>query len=289
MRIQTLNHSYLILQILSERNGIKSMVAKKEQEEQGEGQYFILYVKEEQLLHKLIPFAMKLQQQNMFEDFIECFSKESDFYMVFRWHNQSTFLEKIDQSLRFVEKRIILRNILERFIVLKMPNYLMYEVLNFKNITIADSLSIEFHYELFEWNAMELIQLKEVKERLANVIKQLFAEEFQKEVCPDLKEFMEDLKSNSGYPSLLSIYQRYKEINQAYESGIEVLKQNGPKFQSWEKIKQWIPWITKILKFLLFLAILIYSIYILLNPASGNGEPYQFNAIGNLEIQTDEE
>lgn len=287
MKIQTLNKSYQVIQILPNRKvgyGMERMVAKNDQKEL----CFILRFTDPELIHKMIPIFMNLQNQGMAEDFMECFSKESDFYAVFAWHMQTPFVEKIKQPLRFLEKLVILKNLLEKLITLKLSNYFIYEVLHFPNIMIADSLKVEFQYTLYETNTIELIAFSDVANQLAIVIKQLFAEELKKEMIPKLKELIEDLQRNGRYRDLVSIYQKYREIYKIYESGTVVPKENSTGFRIWNKLKQGIPYLKRIVKILLLLAILAYLVYTILNPTVGVGDKYQFKNIGTLEIQMDE-
>lgn len=281
MTIQTLKHQYYILQQVRETEQLEQFLC--EEAESGSGQlYDIFRFCQRELVVRLIVVFMDQTKNRAFEDFRECFSKDGELYLVFTHSKEISLVEKLEQELCVLKERIAIgKNILERILLLDMPDMLVYDVLKGDRIRVAASLDISFWYSMEQVEKMEEITIRNIQSRLAEVFCILFQREIQMEASTDILDFVENLR-NGIYQSYMEIYQGYAQLTERLSREGLVIKPNTFWFRVWEKIKAGYKKVKPVLVMMLVLVLAAYLLYSILHPAKTTEEVFNFQKIGTL-------
>lgn len=287
MIIETLNRSYELLQKLLDNEQMNIMLARNQKEEK----CLLAVLKNEEQIHRFIPFCTRQKENFPFEDFMDFFSKDGWLYMVFR-HYEFPVLEHYleNEKVRFIERLYIGKSLLERMVLLHIPFYLQYEALGKDNIRVDDSGQVYFNFYLHEPEQLLNSDMEDISHRLYRIFFLLFEEERKEESCPLLEAYMEKVKENT-YKNNMELLKAYERVLQAvmplWEAG--ALKPSGPEFKLWEKAKRLAGYLKKIVIAAFFAALIWYLVYTIRHPSYQEGDKLDFEQIGTLEIRESRE
>ena len=288
MTIQTLKHQYYVLRKLRTTETLEQYLCQEESRENQGQLYDIFQIRERELVIKLILYVTQQAENQVNEDFFEYFSKDGQLYLVFLHKDAVSLEEKLKTEECTLKERIVMgRKILERILLLDMPDLLVHDVLCDTNIQVTPALDIHFWYSLNEVSALEDVTISAVQARMADVFKTLFQRELKLQVRPEIPAFLERMH-NREYEDYGKIYQEYQALTEILENNFDSLKPNSFLFRVWDKIKK----IYKVAKPVLVVALVLllagYLLYSILNPAPTTSENYNFQRIGTLKISEEE-
>ncbi len=287
MTIQTLKHQYYILQKLDETEALIRFLCREEKDARGKHLFDIFQIRDRELAVKLIMVFMEQMSNRAFEDFFECFSRDGELYLVFVHKEAVPLAQKLEEESCVLKERMSIgRNILERLLLLKMPDMLAYDVLRPDTIQVTAALDIHFLYTLSEIRDYETVTMEKVEERMADVFSLLFQRELSLESSPDIPAFLEQLR-NGQFTDYRQVYEAYLRLTEQLESAAS-LKPNTVWFRIWEKIKAVLKRARPAAVALLVAALAIYLIYSIMYPAPAQNEAYDFQRIGTVEIRDSE-
>ncbi|MCD8038027.1 MAG: hypothetical protein LUE96_02935 [Lachnospiraceae bacterium] len=240
----------------------------------------------------MVKFALIFTEQMSnaaFEDFFECFSKDGNLYLVFLHREAVSLSDKLSEESCLLKERLTVgRNLLERIVLLNMPDMLVYDVLDSDRIQVTPALDVFFLYSFQEIGILETITIGDVCKRMADTFAMLFEREISLEIDKEIPEFLEKLRA-CAYADYYEVYQVYLKLEEHLIQSGGTLKPNTFLFRLWEKVK-WI--FGKARPVLMTLAVLILAgwlIYSIMNPEASNDEKYVFQRIGTLNIQEGEQ
>ena len=289
MTIQTLKHQYYILQRLDETEVFIHFLGREEKDARGKRLYDIFQIRDRELAVKLIMIFMEQMSNRAFEDFYECFSRDGELYLVFVHKEAVSLAAKLEgEACVLKERTAIGKNILERLLLLNMPDMLAWDVLRADTIQVTPALDIHFLYSLKEISNFEAVTIEKTENRMADIFSLLFQRELSLESSPDIPVFLEHLRKGE-YQDYRQVYEAYLRLAEQLESPSAALHPNTFWFRVWDRVKKVYQKAKPVLLTLLFLILVVYLIYSILYPASGQNEQYNFQQIGTLEIIDGEE
>lgn len=260
MLIQTYKKDYYIIErkktteeqdvFICEENGKKNGL-----------QYLLIHIKKKECVYQVIPFFSQLKNHTVFQDYIDCFSKNGTFYLVFQHKKEKTLEVKLKEICDFRERLEVGKRLLEKMILLDMPFCIQYDILTTEKIMISEHLQVSFYYELSEYQQYFSITIKYVMERLQCIIEQLFIEELKGNYSIWINEFYESLKQDK-YHTYFDIYQAYNKMyeqlltNNAYQ----YMRPNIKRMKIWDTFKRILHQTRPIISIVLILGSILYLI-----------------------------
>ncbi|MEG1458835.1 MAG: hypothetical protein RSB37_00615 [Acetivibrio sp.] len=298
MLIKTYNRDYYIIQrqketeiqeiLICEENSDINKVAENGQK------YLIIHITDKETIYQVVPFFTKMQESTTFEDYVECFSKEGDFYAVFRYQKEKKLAEKLrEENCSFRERLEIGKRLLEKMVLLNMPLYVQYEVLRNENMGVSETLESVFEYSLCEYEQYPKITSTMVNQRIKVIMEQLFAEEIKLNSSPILMMFYESFQEESeeyqDYKTYFSLYQNYDKMYQELlkEDSYLKIRPNTKAFRIWDKLKSKAKFMRAIGTVALLLCIMIFIVFSSFQKKEKK-EGERIESIGTIKIMKDE-
>ena len=285
MTIETLEHQYYVVH-KREDTPLYDLYHCREIKERRHESYDVFCVKDQGLIYRLIPEFTDKNIRTDFEDLYEYFSRDGNFYMVFMHSGGKTLFRMLEQERVSLQERLALgKNLLERILLLNMPETMLHQVLRDENLLALEDLEIRFQYALNDFpHASERLHGENV-ERLENIFRKLFEPELRLQKSNEILKFIQWLPQarQEGY---LEIYRRYERLGETFAEGGKPtqLRPNTFLFKAWDKVKAALPVLKKMLILAALGVLLGYLIYSILfqNQAV---ESFSFQNIGTLKIQ----
>ena len=287
MTIQTLKHQYEIVQKIRTTDQIDQFFCIEETD--NKKLYFDIFkIKQRNLVVKLIlPFTE--QMSNIaFEDYYECFSKDGALYLVFVHNEAISLRQKLQGEVCNLQERMqIGRKILEKILLLNMPDMMSYDVLDANRIQVTPALDISFLYELEEIEQFEQLNFSAVRQKFVTLFEVLFERELLLDISEKIPAFLDYIREESS--SYLDIYQTYIRLMEQLQKPEEALKPNTLWFRLWNRIKKLAVKLRGVFATIVVIAVAGYLIYSILNPAPNQADKFCFQRIGTVTIEQTEE
>ena len=287
MTIQTLEHQYEIVQKIRTTDQIDQFFCIEETD--NKKLYFDIFkIKQRNLVVKLIlPFTE--QMSNIaFEDYYECFSKDGALYLVFVHKEAISLRQKLQGEVCNLQERLqIGRKILERILLLNMPDMIAYDVLEADRIQVTQALDISFLYELTEIEQFEQLHFLAVRQKMVALFEVLFERELLLDISEKIPAFFDYIREESS--SYLEIYQTYIRLMEQLQNPREALKPNTLWFRLWNWIKKLAVKLRGVAVVIVVILIAGYLMYSIINPAPSQKDKFCFQRIGTLIIEQTEE
>lgn len=206
--------------------------------------YTVICLKEIDLFEEQIKFFSELRERKNFNDFVTCFSKNSDIYILFIYHEEAPliFKEVINKSVK--EKADTIRAILSYIVVSDIPEIMLHDLLSKGNINVDKSGQAYFNYFLKRIDKYDINNKKRYMKKLGTIIMEIFNEEIIEGRLEKINIMLDKLHSQN-YLSAMDIYMDfvslYDEFNLCANTEVEKEKSFISKIKNnLEKIyKKW--------------------------------------------------
>lgn len=286
MIIQNFHTDYVVI---SQRTStpLRDIYICKSCEEKKGQLYTLIKLNDIRYVEALIHFFQQEVSKAKLKDYVEQFTFEGNIYFVFRYSNENLLLDKLDaERCSFEERLVIVKNILERMLLLDMPPALQCDCLALSQITVAGSLDIGFNYEFNLIDKFQELNVADVGRSLIQVLSVLFEKELKRESCPEIKELQEWLRKGNyeDYAGIFYEYMRNYELL-LNQPEAEVEKSQTFLFRLWEKIKAAAVSLKKVLIAVLMIAALLYLGNTVIEMFQEPAKIQSFSRIGTIEIR----
>lgn len=284
MVIETLEKKYTVIRNLYSDRQMDRYVCKDGADGKN---YAVTRIKEKESIVKIMDFLMQQMENHDFTDLAACFFKEEDLYIVMRYSEGMTLAEKLDVQECVLEERMeMMRKILDRLMLLRMPDFFMKDCLKAKTIIVSSGMDMEFQYGLQGIENYYAVQFQEVCDRLIELLQLLFKEELQKKTLPEIEKFIKDLKKGE-YTDVLSVYSAYDKLHKEIgQMGSDELKLPRTwEFRAWGRVIRAWPVIKRVAALVALLAAIGFFIYTVHDSMLQGGEQKVFEYIGTLTIK----
>lgn len=209
MIIQSPEHTYTVLYCHGAEDGMERFICREEKGKT-EIHYTLLQIDSEERIRWLLEQNLLWKEQNRsFVDYKECFIWKNTLILVFLRREGvplSLWLSEQDSSLSL---RLELgKRILERLLLLNMPEFLLAGILNPNCILVTREEEIVICYEPEQLARNNAEAQKMLPEHFFQVFSLLFRKEEQSRVCVEIHDFLEQLLQEP-YRDVFQIYQFY--------------------------------------------------------------------------------
>lgn len=288
MNIKTINRDLYVLQVVERNSNYESMLCTDMLEEK-ENRYNVLKITNYSILYQIMPMFNQQLKNIKFSDYIECFSKDNVFYVMFKHTDDNLLIEQLStKEYSLNERLIITKNLIERIVTQNMPYSIQTDILQSKNITLSNSLDIKFRYYLNNMYNYPKIDFKSLQKSLLNIIGIILNQEINNNVSEKLSKYCENLKKGN-YSEPIELYAEYIHIYDGLLNNPNITKsliKHNKLLKIWEKIRNLLKWLKPFVICLLIVIALIYLLYTALGYNKKDTSQYNtYKIIGTLNIK----
>ena len=279
MTVYTYGHEYPISSVQTTNEKFDIYLSK----DSATGGFFsLLCVKDRALYPEIASFLAEKADPEVFTDYIENFLFDDNFYIVMRYTQGTSLKDKFDtEELSFKARLELCRRILERAVLLSIPDYFIEKSFNPENIMVENDLTVKFNYpieDIGEKRDFEPIATAE------SLLRTVFANELERKVPSELMDFFDDLPELYG-SDMIELYDRYYSMFTVItERGAEDEEPKSFWYLAWEKIKVFLSKLKTLLMFLLLAVAVVYMIYTIYDATHSNVPAPSFDRIGTVNI-----
>ncbi len=288
MIIQTPDRSYQVIS-RKQQEGVFEVLVCRDLQTEGIENTLIRFFRPEDIRRILERNLLHKEITGNFVDYKESFLWKDSLIMVFVRREGSQLSQWLKKEEIPLSQRLeIGKRLLERLLLLNMPEYLLCGILNPTCILITKALEVTIQYEPDKTFIAGLEQAPE--EQLGGCFYQLFALLFQKEEqqqsSRELHDFLEQLRKEP-YQDVFHIYQIYDRLMEELMGRGNV---NHLPANTW--IARWKQRAVRLLALgkrllvpLAVIAVMIALIYVITHPKQEEAETFMIDQIGTLQIQ----
>lgn len=237
MIIQTLEKQYTVINHVFSDDNVERYICK---EETGSQRYAVTCIKNRRWIRKTTGFLMQQMQNRYFTDYVSCFFSEECLYVVMNHVEGISLKKKLEDENCYLRERMLIgKNILEKIMILSMPDYFLQDCMKPETVMLSPALEVNFRYELSQISDYDKFHFLQVQNRLGNLFETLFFRELKKGMLPPGKSFCNSLREGK--------YQDIPEMYAAYDSMCKAAKELSPEedvlpktwsFRLWDRIKK---------------------------------------------------
>ncbi len=284
MIIQTLEKKYIVVEVLFSDRHVERYIC---QEEDGKEKYNVVCVKDKVWIRTAMQFLMEQMENTHFTDFVSCFFSEACLYVVLKYGEGISLEEKLGDGNSPLQERIAIgKNILEKVVLMDMPDYFICDCMKPGNVMVTPDLAVSFRYPLLKLCSYHQVSFARVQARMGALFEMIFFQEWKQEMLPPVSSFCHALHEGE--------YQDIQEIYTAYDGmcrGVEKLASQGTVrphtwcFRLWDRIKGSLVWCRRIVAVLLMMAAILFLIDTVHKSLEEGREKILFESIGTLQIR----
>lgn len=284
MIIQSLEKKFIVIELLFSDRHMDRYIC---QEEGGENKYNVICVKDRVWIRKAMQFLMEQMENTHFTDFLSCFFSEACLYVVLKYGEGISLEEKLGNVDCPLQERIVIgKNILEKIMLMDMPDYFVCDCLRSGNVMVSSALEVSFRYELSKLRSYHLTSFIQVQTCMEVLFGTLFFQEQKQDMLPPISSFCHALQKGE-YQDIREIYAAYDEMCRNVEalSARDAVSPHTWSFRLWDRIKGYFGWCRKMAAFILMILAILFLINTVQKSLEEGREKIIFESIGTLQIR----
>ena len=284
MMIQTLGKKYNVIKYSYSDSNMERFIC---QEEADCTKYTVVRIKNRMWIIQTMEFLMRQMKDTHFTDFVSCFASEEYFHVVMKYAEGVSLREKLQREHCSLEERMAIgKGILDKIMLLKIPDYFLQDCLKQENIILSSASEVSFQYYLFNITQYGRVSFSQVQACLWILFEALLEQEMKKRVLPSASRFCNSLKKGE-YQEILQIYTDFNEVCKEIRHipPVELATPRTWGFRTWDKVKKYMVPFKKICAFLLMFLAVLFFIYSAYESTQDGGEKKLFEYIGTLDIK----
>ncbi len=259
MLIRTLNRTLHVLQVVEKTEAISVYVCTDIMEQE-QSLYLLNGFLQDDSYSALMPLFLRQERNSHFSDYVESFSLDGIFYLLFRCQKGRPLLDRIEKVS--LEQRLEYGRMLIEYMVLQdMDLVVQCAVLRPECLILTEENTVQFFYNLSELTAGEPPAFHDAELACLEILKRLFAEELEMQYSQELLSFCRALMDGEQYHSYAELYAAYGGVYDDLKSRMNRLVSGKYRFKLWEKIKKNFTKIRNVLFLLLGAAAVIVLLY----------------------------
>ena len=284
MIIRNLTKKYMVTQEYLGNENVRQYICY-ELDEPEKSQYCAVCQKISSVRGEEIRFLMEEMKNENFSDLSDFFINDNCLYVLLKHHVGDELGHKIVSEKFSLDERLeIIKNLLEKILILNMPVYFFASAMDVSRIIISKGNEVNFTYDCRNMIEFDTVQFQNGAEALADVIKFVFTYELKERSMPELETFVYNLGHN-GMTKYLEIYEKYWQVYQIY-FGIkqENLEPRSFKFKVWDFIKKVGSFIKKLIQPALLMLAVGYLVVSIMGVLAEHGVNDNFKSIGTVIV-----
>lgn len=284
MNIKTIDRNLYVIQVMNKSTDYEYMLCTDLLEEKS-NEYEVLKVMNYSMVYKIMPMLNTQLKNKKFSDLVDCFSQDNVFYAMFKHYEEPLLFDKLDDKYSTLERSEIVKNIIEKIVMLSMPYSMQTDILNGNSITISDTLEVHFKYNLKEISNYDSLDFKTLQGSLSRVVEAILHSECESGNYSLLTEYCKTLNLQ-GYTQPIELYSKYVAVyNQLKETTADNTKPNK-WLVFWDRIKHILKLVKPCILCLIVFSALAYLIYMVLGYNDKDTSQYgTYKTIGTLNIK----
>lgn len=286
MIIKNLNNQYYVIEKKKANKDFDILYCRLMNSDTNKGRTVdLIKIKNREKMPFLIETFTEKDNTATFYDMYECFSKNGFFYIVFEHSDSPSLREKLSQEHCSLRERLeIGKNLLEKAILLAMPEFLQAEIMNPDNILVSNDITVSFSYEISTLSKEENTGFEMIMANVTVVMEALFATELERNESEDIRKFIETC-NEYRFRDFMEFYQEYSrfyDVITTQDAG-GFIKPNTLIFKIWDKVKSIFVKSKGIVVKIVILILIIYMVQAIFATEKKQGT--DFNMIGTVEIE----
>ena len=242
----------------------------------------IMSIKDRSLFPEIVGWLSENVDPSVFTDYIEHFMFEDTLCIVMKYTQGTTLKDRMDTESASLKERLELcRKILERAVLLDIPDYFLDRCLDAEHIIVEADLSINFNYPIEDIVVSRACMPMVRAEKLLRLI---FAREIERKVPEELMSFFDDMPELIGTDKVELYKKYYMMMTVLIERDAGNEEPQSFWYKLWEKIKKIWEKLKKILMFLLLAAAVVYLVFTINTYGSQGKKQPNFDSIGTVTI-----
>lgn len=238
-------------------------------------------------IHWLLEQSLSEQEiSGNFEDYKGSFLWQDSLIMVFTRRDGMVLAQWLDGENPTLKERLEAgRHLLERLLLLNMPEYLLGSILNEQCILVTEQQTIVLHYE----PEVLIGKDREPEQLLQSLFYQIFFRLFQEEAgeqsCKEISDFLEQMRKEP-YQDIFHIYQCYDWLLDSMAGKADSIRRPPGWKERLNRLEEGLKDTgERMLIPVLLVAGMAVLIYGICHPEKEEAEEFLFEQIGTLEIQ----
>lgn len=219
MVIQSAERYYEVIQKLSEGENNTHFKCRSKGDEGGSHLFHLIQLKRQTIRTESIFYIQEIVENSAFIDFLEYFMDENFMYLVFVYPQGEALTAYPAAAVLSLKERFeLLKQIMERVLLLMLPLYLQWEVLRPEAIRVVSAetaggvhngdVGTYFYYGMEEIAHYGEIRPFHVSEAIRAIFELLFAGEKESGLYPEFHQF-EGFLEDSGDLEFIDLYKKY--------------------------------------------------------------------------------
>ncbi len=284
MVIKTLDKTYTVIRELLGQFSIDRYVCREDETEE---LATLVCIRDKDVIRQTVDFLMQQQKNHKFADLKECFFFEGSLYSAFAFKEGRAVSDVLMDSECSLEQRLkMTRSVLEKLMLLAMPDYFMWDALDRTHVFFTDGLEVFFQFGFWKIQEYGRFDFKMVQSHFAVLFELIFSEELVRQSIPLLADFLQDTRQAvfADLPELFTAYDRMEKDVLAEPEEERMMPKTWP-FRLWDRIKGYIPTVKKAAMAVLLLAAVLFLIWSFRESMNQGGQKVQFEQIGTVDIK----
>ena len=242
----------------------------------------ILSLKDKTVFPELVGWLSKTVDPSVFTDYKEHFIFEDTLCIVMKYTQGVSLANKSDTEAMSLKERLELgRRILERTVLLDIPDYFLEKCFDAHNIIVSPDLTVSFNYPIEDITEQrECAPMKKAE----MFLRQLFANEIERKVPDELIKFFGEMPGLAG-SNMIELYSKYyMMMNSVIEREAGDEEPKSIWYRIWNRIKKIWAKLKKVLMLLLLAAAVFYLVFTIQTSGPSKKRQTTFESIGTLTI-----
>ncbi len=284
MIIRNLTKKYMVTQEYLGNDNVHQYICY-ELDTPDKSQYCALCQKLSSVRGEEIRFLMEEMKNENFSDLTDFFINNDCLYVLLKYHAGTELERKIASEKCSLSERLeIIKNILEKILILNMPVYFFSSAMDIRRITLTSDNEVYFNYNCLDIDKFDSVEFKDGTKSLAEVIKFVFAYELKERSMPELETFVYSAGHND-MTNYMEIYEKYYQVYQIYFGRKqEDLEPQSFKFKVWDIIKKIGSFIKKLIQPALLILAVGYLAVSIMGVLAEPGYNENFTTIGTVIV-----
>ena len=235
----------------------------------------------------IIPGLADAVENSAFTDFIEHFIFDDMLCIVMSYTQGVTLRDRLEtESYALAEKLELGRRILERMILCELPDYYLTKCADASGIIVDSDMTLHFNYDIDDVKDAHTYTHEGAMEKVAELLRFLFAKEEENFVSAELSEFLDQLPKHIEAGDLVALYSAYHEMMQkATAADAKPAGEDSFWHRLWEKLKKLGGILRRVLMVVLLIAAALYLIFTIGDAKNDGTKHTNFTKIGTVEIK----
>ena len=242
----------------------------------------IMSIKNKALFPELVGWLSANADPSVFTDYIDSFMFEDTLCIVMKYTQGITLADRSDtEAAPFRERLELCRRILERAVLMDIPDYVLDRCLDPRHIIVQPDLTVSFNYPI-----EDIIGSRECAPmaKAEKLMRTIFAQEIERKVPDELMAFFDSLPELMGSDKIELYSKYYMMMTSVVERNAGDEEPRSIWYRIWDKIKKIWGVLKKIVMFLLLAAAVVYLVFTINTSGSSTRKQPNFDSIGTVTI-----